>query len=79
SLPVPDDMVKRLKNKVDELIKVPYSAPEAWKNWVSLREAVTEGRPDWAYHRYSEDQLRYHYTKDRQVILRAVQSLSQKD
>ena len=35
------------------------TGPEPWRAWLAVRDACTVGR-DW---RYSEDQIRYHYTK----------------
>lgn len=37
-----------------------------WEPWVAVRDACSVGRA----HRYSEDQIRYHYAKDRSVLAR---------
>jgi len=37
---------------------------EAWRQWVAVREACPVGRE----HRYSDAQIRYHYTKDRGAL-----------
>lgn len=36
----------------------------AWQAWVNVRDVCPLGKSS----RYSEDQIRYHYTKDRQVL-----------
>jgi methylmalonic aciduria homocystinuria type C protein len=40
------------------------TGPESWRAWLAVREACPIGR---AY-RYSDDQIAYHYTKDRSLI-----------
>jgi methylmalonic aciduria homocystinuria type C protein len=35
-----------------------------WALWANVREVCPEGR----HHRYGDDQLRYHYTKDRSLL-----------
>lgn len=40
-----------------------------WTDWVAVREACPVGRD----HRYCAQQLRYHYTKDREVLREALQ------
>jgi methylmalonic aciduria homocystinuria type C protein len=42
-----------------------------WQMWVAVRDACPVGRGS----RYSEDQIRYHYTKDRTVLLPAAGKL----
>jgi cyanocobalamin reductase (cyanide-eliminating) / alkylcobalamin dealkylase len=44
--------------------------PQAWKLWLAVRDGCPLGRQ----HRYGEDQLVYHYTKDRAALRRAVES-----
>ena len=39
----------------------------AWRDWVAVRDACPLGHP----YRYDDEQIRYHYTKDRTVLLRA--------
>ncbi len=39
-----------------------------WRRWLAVRDACNVGR-EW---RYGEDQIAYHYTKDREVLRRAV-------
>jgi methylmalonic aciduria homocystinuria type C protein len=41
---------------------------QAWTSWLAVRDACPVGRD----HRYDDEQIRYHYTKDRTVLLRAV-------
>jgi len=36
------------------------TGPDAWRAWVAVRDACPVGRD----HRYSDDQIAYHYTKD---------------
>lgn len=43
------------------------SAEDGWRPWLAVREACPLGRE----HRYSEDQIQYHYGKDRNALLRA--------
>jgi cyanocobalamin reductase (cyanide-eliminating) / alkylcobalamin dealkylase len=40
------------------------SGPQAWRAWLAVRDACCVGRE----HRYAEDQLAYHYTKDRELL-----------
>lgn len=40
------------------------SVREHWRLWVAVRDACPIGRD----HRYSDDQIRYHYAKDREVL-----------
>jgi cyanocobalamin reductase (cyanide-eliminating) / alkylcobalamin dealkylase len=42
-------------------------ASEPWRLWVAVRDACPLGRT----HRYDEDQIVYHYAKDRSVLRRA--------
>jgi methylmalonic aciduria homocystinuria type C protein len=39
-----------------------------WESWVAVRDACPLGRA----HRYDDDQIRYHYTKDREILRRLV-------
>ncbi len=39
-----------------------------WRAWLAVRDACPTGRD----HRYSEEQIRYHYTKDRSALLEAI-------
>ncbi len=43
---------------------------EHWTEWLAVRDACPTGRS----HRYTDDQVRYHYTKDRAVLRAAVRS-----
>lgn len=43
-------------------------ATALWKSWLAVRDACPLGRE----HRYSDEQIRYHYTKDRGVLRAAV-------
>ena len=38
--------------------------PDAWRAWLAVREACPVGRA----HRYSDEQLAYHYTKNRGLL-----------
>jgi methylmalonic aciduria homocystinuria type C protein len=38
--------------------------PDAWRAWLAVRDACPIGRD----HRYSEDQIAYHYTKERDLL-----------
>jgi methylmalonic aciduria homocystinuria type C protein len=40
----------------------------SWRDWVAVRDACKVG----VEHRYSEAQIRYHYTKDRSLLVREV-------
>jgi len=40
------------------------TGPDAWRAWLAVRDACPVGRE----HRYSEEQIVYHYTKDRRVL-----------
>ena len=42
-----------------------------WQEWLSLRDLYEVGRT----HRYSEAQIRYHYTHDQMVLLNEVDRL----
>jgi methylmalonic aciduria homocystinuria type C protein len=39
-----------------------------WSNWVAVRDACPVGRAE----RYDDAQVRYHYTKDRRILERAL-------
>jgi methylmalonic aciduria homocystinuria type C protein len=41
------------------------SGPDAWRAWLAVRDACPVGRK----YRYFEDQLAYHYTKDRRLLV----------
>jgi hypothetical protein len=53
-----------LKNDVDKVLTNQFST---WKDWVKIRDRVSEmiGSNE---HRFSDDQIRYHYTKDKFVL-----------
>ncbi len=42
---------------------------ESWMSWVAIRDACPLGKA----HRYSEEQIRYHYTKDIRLLEASVQ------
>ena len=37
---------------------------ENWRSWVAIRDACPLGKA----HRYSDEQIRYHYTKDIKLL-----------
>ncbi|KAF9355383.1 hypothetical protein BGX26_006631 [Mortierella sp. AD094] len=39
-----------------------------WVEWVAFRQSLTTGRPDWQKWRYSENQMRYHYQKEPELL-----------
>jgi cyanocobalamin reductase (cyanide-eliminating) / alkylcobalamin dealkylase len=39
-----------------------------WRSWLAVRDACPVGRT----HRYGEEQIRYHYTKDRDILRRLI-------
>ena len=42
--------------------------PDAWRIWVNMRDAFSNGKE----HRYSDHQLQYHYTKNKDLLATAV-------
>jgi hypothetical protein len=40
------------------------ATPNDWRAWLAVRDACPIGRD----YRYDDDQLRYHYTKDRAAL-----------
>ena len=48
------------------------SKGEVWREWVALRDVVRRGREE---HRFGEDQIEYHYTKNRAALRRSVRDL----
>ncbi|KAJ1481502.1 hypothetical protein T484DRAFT_2722652 [Baffinella frigidus] len=44
----------------------------SWRRWLALREVLEVGKE----HRYSEDQAEYHYTKNTEVLERAIAAAS---
>ena len=43
---------------------VATTGPETWRAWLAVRDACTIGRA----HRYDDDQIAYHYTKNRGLL-----------
>jgi methylmalonic aciduria homocystinuria type C protein len=41
-----------------------------WRDWLAVRDACPAGRE----HRFDEEQLRYHYTKDREILRRVARA-----
>ncbi|KAF9438077.1 hypothetical protein BGZ76_009858 [Entomortierella beljakovae] len=39
-----------------------------WKEWVAFRQSLTVDRPDWQAWRYSDNQMRYHYQKEQDLL-----------
>jgi methylmalonic aciduria homocystinuria type C protein len=56
----------------DASAKVGALPPDAvtWRSWLAVRDACPVGRE----HRYGEDQLQYHSTKDRSILTRSAGS-----
>jgi len=54
-------------------ISSPLNA-SSWRDWVAVRDACPIGRAS----RYGEEQIRYHYTKDRAVLRAAVARIEAK-
>lgn len=48
---------------------------EAWKLWLAIRDACPAGRD----FRYDDDQIAYHYTKDRRALRRALDAASRQE
>lgn len=46
----------------------PGDVERQWELWVNVRDVCPEGRAE----RYDDDQVRYHYTKERAILLRLV-------
>ena len=44
------------------------TGPDAWRAWLAVRDACPIGRA----HRYSDAQIRYHYTKDPRVLAQEI-------
>jgi methylmalonic aciduria homocystinuria type C protein len=49
--------------------------PEPWRAWLAVRDACPLGRA----HRYGDDQIHYHYAKDRSVLERAMRARALRD
>lgn len=49
-----------------ELLKQAMARPDDWRAWLAVRDGCTTGRE----HRYSDEQIAYHYTKDRTILSR---------
>jgi cyanocobalamin reductase (cyanide-eliminating) / alkylcobalamin dealkylase len=70
--PCPDcesHCLPRFRDAIAEACATPagYAAIERyWRLWLAVRDACPVGRS----HRYSDEQIRYHYTKDRDVLSR---------
>lgn len=41
---------------------------ERSNDWVKLRDSISSSNPNWTKWRYSQDQLEYHYTKNRKIL-----------
>ena len=69
----------RVSNPSTEAIEVQSAAlfnrllesKATWQEWLSLRDLYEVGRT----HRYSEAQIRYHYTRDKTVLWNEVERL----
>jgi len=60
-LPPPCDACEQTCEPAMRAIRV---AGSSWRDWLAVRDACPIGRA----HRFSERQLRYHYTKDRRLL-----------
>ena len=73
-LPPPCDCTRGCSRAFDRTIAASRTVPTSatvradWQLWVAVRDACPVGRE----HRYGADQLRYHYTGDREVLRRAI-------
>ena len=70
-LPIPDTVRPRVDDPCghcDQACLPAFTAaregPAGWRSWLAIRDACPLGRE----HRYSEDQIAYHYTKDRDIL-----------
>ena len=41
---------------------------EKWKKWLKVRDMLSHSNPEWDQWRYSDQQLRYHYTHDKALL-----------
>ena len=55
-------------NACEPALSRALAGPDDWRLWVSVRDACPLG----AQHRYSEEQIHYHYTKDLGALRRAL-------
>jgi len=46
-------------------------AGEGWRLWLAVRDALGDGVPEWNAHRFTEEQIRYHYAGDRAPLYNA--------
>jgi cyanocobalamin reductase (cyanide-eliminating) / alkylcobalamin dealkylase len=63
-LPVFDRAVR----EAGDAIGTDRTHSNSWKLWLEVRDACHVGRE----HRYSDEQIQYHYTKDRAILERAI-------
>ena len=59
-----------LATDVKQQMETAIANASDWTRWLAVREALA---PDHSY-RYSEMQIKYHYTKDKTILLRAIES-----
>lgn len=59
----------RAVREAGEVVGTDRTQSERWRHWLSIRDACPVGRE----YRYSDEQIRYHYTKDRSVLEKAIQ------
>jgi methylmalonic aciduria homocystinuria type C protein len=64
--------LNRAMEKAGDAIGTDRTVSDRWRLWLAVRDACHLGRE----HRYTEDQILYHYTKDRAVLERAVANRS---
>ncbi|KAL2917207.1 hypothetical protein HK105_203272 [Polyrhizophydium stewartii] len=72
--PVPPSEGGRLAARVQDLIARPASTPYDWRPWLQLRDDLAAATGTTA-HRYPDDMVEYHYSKNRAVIERAVAAM----
>jgi methylmalonic aciduria homocystinuria type C protein len=59
---------ERAVRVIDDPVEAHEDVARHWETWVAVRDACPLGRA----HRYDDDQVRYHYTKDRAILRRLV-------
>jgi len=65
--PDDDPLLKVDAAPVAEAMVDALEEPQDWRRWLAVRDAIGKGIGK--EHRYSEEQILYHYTKDRALLL----------